>query len=234
MKRFLTILLLSGTISGGFAQKSISASEILKKIDNGESVTYKNVVIEGELDFTDLRNQRQTSSSLNFFGGDNDTYESSVEASISFIDCTFNDDVLAYYHDERGNDTYIAHFEGDVIFQNCNFKRKSEFKYSEFQEKVDFSKTIFNREANFKYAEFSEQPSFASVEFRDDANFKYSEFPYGANFESATFEELANFKYTKFRSPVNFDNTSFEGSEDFKYTRVDGRSFTTFLLKNRK
>lgn len=216
-----------------YAQETIKAQEIIRKINNGENVMYKNVIVEGYLDFTDLRNRKHTESSFDFFGKGNDTYESSVEGSITFINCTFGDDVIAYYHVDKDNDTFIAHFEEDVIFENCTFKRKSEFKYSEFEERADFKGSVFNREANFKYAEFSDAPDFSGASFRDDANFKYAEFPQGASFQSATFMQLANFKYTKFRTPLNLKNIQFRGEEDFKYTKVDGQSFTSYLLENR-
>jgi len=233
MRKIFVIILASLSTITAFAQQRVNAREILREIDEGKSVSFKDVEIEGNLDFTDLRNRRHKDSSFSWFGNSNDLYESTVEASVTFINCTFLDDVIAYYHLERNDDTFIAHFDDDVVFKNCTFKRKSEFKYSEFAENVDFSGSVFNREANFKYAEFSELPFFNGAEFRDDANFKYAEFPNGANFESATFLELANFKYTKFRTPVNFKNISFEGYEDFKYTKVDGRSFTSYLLDNR-
>lgn len=226
---FLTLI-----ASTAFSQKVINARDIIRDINAGHSVSYKDAEIEGELDFTDLDNRERHHSSSGIFGWyDNDEYESTVEVSVSFINCTFMDDVLAYYNDDRHNDTYIAHFEDDVIFKNCVFKRHSEFKYSEFREKVDFSGTEFNREANFKYAEFSEMPYFTDATFNDDANFKYSEFPAGVDFGSATFYELANFKYTKFRTPLNMKDVAFKGEEDFKYTTVDGHSFTAYLLKNR-
>ncbi len=232
MRQAIAILLFLSAISS-FAQSSIKAQDILRDINDGKSVSHKNVTIEGYLDLTDLKNRRHTQSSFDFFGKGNDTYESTVEGSITFVNCTFTDDVIAYYHVERDNDTFIAHFEEDVVFQNCTFKRKSEFKYSEFEEKADFSGSVFNREANFKYAEFSETPDFNKVNFRDDANFKYAEFPRGVSFEGATFMQLANFKYTKFRSPLNIKDVSFRGEEDFKYTKVDGQSFTSYLLNNR-
>lgn len=216
-----------------FAQQIVRAQDIMKEISEGRSISHKNVTIEGYLDFTDLKNRRRTQSSFDLFGKGNEQYESTVEGSITFINCTFADGVIAYYHVESENDTFIAHFEEDVIFQNCTFKRKSEFKYSEFEEKADFSGSIFNREANFKYAEFSDTPNFAKANFRDDANFKYAEFPQGVSFESATFMQLANFKYTKFRTPLNIKNVAFRGEEDFKYTRVNGQSFTAYLLDNR-
>lgn len=232
MRSVFTLCLLF-IASATFAQQTIKASDILKEINEGKAVSYKNVNIEGYLDLTDLKNRRHTESSFGLFDKGNDVYESTVEASLSFVNCTFTDDVIAYYFVERGNDTFIAHFEDDVVFQNCTFKRKSEFKYSEFEEKADFSGTVFNREANFKYAEFSDMPDFSKSNFRDDANFKYAEFPQGASFESAAFMQLANFKYTKFRTPLNIKNVAFRGEEDFKYTKVDGQSFTAYLLDNR-
>lgn len=231
--RVLFTLLSIAALGNVYGQTTVRANDILKQLDDGQAVVYKNAQIEGELDFTNLRNRRHADSSFDFFGKGNDTYESTVEKSVIFVNCTFLDDVLAYYHVERDNDTFIAHFEEDVVFQNCTFKRKSEFKYSEFGEKVDFSGTAFNREANFKYAEFSDAPVFTKAQFKDDANFKYAEFPQGVSFEGAIFKQLANFKYTKFSTPLNIKNVSFEGEEDFKYTRVDGHSFTSYLLNNR-
>ncbi len=232
MRPILT-LICSLFFASAFAQQTIKAQDIIREINDGHPVTYKNVTIEGYLDFTDLKNRRKTQSSFELFGNSNDQYESTVEGSITFVNCIFTDDVIAYYHVESDNDTFIAHFEEEVIFQNCTFKRKSEFKYSEFEEKANFSGSVFNREANFKYAEFSDAPNFDNANFRDDANFKYAEFPQGANFESATFQQLANFKYAKFRTPLNIKNVAFHGEEDFKYTRVNGQSFTAYLLDNR-
>jgi len=235
-KKILTLLCISLLAAvSAIAQKRVEARDILREINAGHDVSYKDVEVVGVLDFTDLDNRMRHHSSSGLFGwfDDNDQYESTVEGSVSFINCTFSDDVLAYYHVERDNDTYIAHFEGDVIFTDCIFRRGSEFKYSEFRERADFSGSEFNREANFKYAEFSGLPSFAKAKFNHDANFKYAEFPRGADFESAAFYELANFKYTKFSTPLNMKNVKFEGDEDFKYTSVDGHSFTSYLLKNR-
>lgn len=228
---FALILAFFATTS--FAQTTIKARDILNEINEGAPVAYKNATIEGYLDLTDLRNRRHAGPSFDFFSIGNDVYESTVEGPLTFINCTFTDDVIAYYHVDRDNDTFIAHFEGDVVFQNCTFEGKSEFKYSEFERNATFSGSVFHHEANFKYAEFSDAPDFSNTRFRDNANFKYAGFPEGASFQSSTFMQLANFKYTKFRTPLNIQNIQFRGGEDFKYTQVDGQSFTTYLLKNR-
>ncbi len=255
---FLPLVLFSFSIVAtvSFAQQRVDADEVIRQINQGQSVSYENVEIAGDLDLTNLDNRERTESSDSWLGfGSNDTYESIVEASISFINCTFLGDVIAYYHDDRKDDTFIAHFEDDAVFRKCTFREGSEFKYSEFSEETDFSGSVFEEEANFKYSEFSEPPSFAqsvfeesanfkyaefpeetnftAVVFDDEANFKYAEFPRGASFDEAVFNDLANFKYAKFRTPLNMQNVSFNGDEDFKYTKVNGRSFTSYLLNNR-
>ena len=254
----LPIVLFAFTILAtvSVAQQRVDADEVIRQINQGQAVSYENVEISGDLDLTNLNNRERTNSSKGWFGfGDSDTYESIVEASISFINCTFLGDVIAYYHDDREDETFIAHFEDDAVFRKCTFREGSEFKYSEFSEEADFSGSVFEEEANFKYAEFSEAPSFAqsvfsdeanfkyaefpeetnftAVVFDNEANFKYAEFPRGASFEEAVFNDLANFKYAKFRTPLNMKDVSFSGDEDFKYTKVDGRSFTSYLLNNR-
>ncbi|MEK6479472.1 pentapeptide repeat-containing protein [Catalinimonas sp. 4WD22] len=235
-----------------FAQRTIPAEEILSQINRGEDVNYNNVKISGVLDLTNLDNRTSKKKGDSWFGN-NRQYESTVEGSISFTNCAFLDDVIAYYNED--DDTYIAHFEEDVIFEKCVFERASEFKYSEFEEKASFAHTVFEEEANFKYAKFSDGPDFSACVFDDDANFKYADFsdqprytnvlfeeeanfkyakfPDGVSFQSAVFNDLANFKYTKFSSPLNLDNVSFNGDEDFKYTEIDGKDFTSYLIKTR-
>jgi uncharacterized protein YjbI with pentapeptide repeats len=235
MKHILTIffcLVVAATTT--VAQTRIKASDIIKQINEGRAVTYSNVEIEGELDLTDLENRRlEHSVSRWFSNNDGGNYESNVEVSLNFTNCTFLGDVLAYYHVDRRNETFVASFEKDVVFTNCVFKNLSEFKYSEFNGVATFAGCTFNEVANFKYAEFSGGPSFSNAKFESGADFKYTEFPRETSFEKAMFRGLANFKYSKFRSPLNMNGVAFRGSEDFKYTQIDGSDFTSYLLHNR-
>lgn len=230
--KYLVSVLICITASVASAQtKTVKASDIIKQINEGKSVEYTNVEIDGHLDLTDLENRRLKRSSSGFFDfGGNEEYESHIEVSLKFTNCTFLGDVLAYYHLDRPNETYVAHFEKDAVFANCTFKRASEFKYSEFDGAAVFTGCAFNEEANFKYAEFSTGPSFSMARFERGVCFKYTEFPRETSFEKATFYGTADFKYTKFRSPLNMNGVSFKGDEDFKYTKIDGQSFTSYLL----
>lgn len=226
---FLTLVITVASATIGFSQTRIKASEIINQINAGRDVDYTDAEIEGHLDLTNLKNQRAKGLSGGWFGS-TEIYESTVEVSVRFTNCTFLGDVLAYYHLDRRNETYIAHFEKDVMFRNCTFRKESEFKYSEFNGAVSFAGSTFNEVANFKYAEFSRGPLFSQVRFENGADFKYAEFPRETSFEKSTFHGLANFKYTKFKSPLNMGGIAFRGHEDFKYTKIDGRGFTSYLL----
>jgi len=256
MKKSAAVILVFMLLSvSALAQTRVNAQDILKSIDEGKAVNYRNVVIVGDLDLTsiqdkepDKNNERSRRSTKVFW------YH--VRSSLSFVDCTFQDDVIAYFHDDRKNETHNAVFHEDVRFQGCEFKGKSAFKYSKFHKGADFTNTTYREEALFKYTEFSTEVSFAdsffsndanfkyttfpkevnfsNVEFNDAANFKYTEFPQGVSFKNAVFKGDSDFKYAEFFEPFDFEGTEFEDSADFKYTKLEGKSFTLYLLKNRK
>lgn len=233
MRQLLFIVLFALVLAPAIAQQQrIQSREIIALIEASKPVEYNNVIIEGELDLTDLKTRYREHSPASWFDFNNDLYEAMVEVPLKFTNCTFQDDVLAYYHIERKDETYIAHFEQDVAFINCRFEQASEFKYSKFKEHATFTGCTFTEEANFKYAKFSEGPQFDRARFQSTAEFKYAEFPPATSFEQATFRGLADFKYSKFSTPLNMKRVSFDGSEDFKYTKVDGRSFTSYLVES--
>lgn len=227
---FIFCLCVIASATGAAAQTRIQASEIIRQIEAGRPVEYNNVEIEGDIDLTDLKTRYRESSPLGWFSSSDDLYEASVNVSLTFTNCVFRGDVLAYYHIETRDETYVAHFEKDVMFKNCTFKRSSEFKYSKFNGSAVFTGCTFNESANFKYAKFSGGPLFNQARFESGGDFKYAKFPGDASFEKASFYGLANFKYAKFNSPLNMKGIDFNGSEDFKYTKIDGRSMTSHLL----
>lgn len=254
-KLFAIILGLMFSSLSTLAQSSVDAKDILKSIDEGKAVNYRGVEIYGNLDLTSIQdkvpdkaNKRSLNSTKIFW------YH--VRTPLSFVDCTFEDNVIAYFHDDRKNETHNAVFHADVSFQGCKFQGDSAFKYSKFYEGADFTKTTYRKEALFKYAEFSTEVSFANSVFSSDANFKYTTFPEKVDFNNVRFNDLANFKYTDFPGGVSFRNAVFEGdsdfkyakfyepfdfdgtelgdSVDFKYTKLEGKPFIKYLLKNKK
>lgn len=256
MKKSAAIILVFMLFSvSAFAQSRVNAKDILKSIDEGKAVNYRGAEIVGDLDLTSIQDKvpdKNNRRSRN----DTEVFWYHVRVPMSFVDCTFKDNVIAYFHDDRKNETHNAVFHADVSFQGCEFQGISAFKYSKFYEEADFTKTTYRKEALFKYTEFSTEVSFADSAFSNDANFKYTKFPRKADFRNVEFHELANFKYTKFPSgvsfknavfqgnsdfkyakfyePFDFEGTEFEDSVDFKYTKLEGKSFTHYLLKNKK
>jgi uncharacterized protein YjbI with pentapeptide repeats len=242
------------------AQTRVNARDIIDRIDDGKSVKYENVEIVGDLDFTSVKEvtpDRSKGSRRNkwFRNNETDSYSCHVRSPITFINCIFNDDVLAYVHDDWEEATYNAVFHEETIFRGCEFKGASAFKYVKFKQNADFTNARFHREALFKYTKFSTEIAFSKAQFHDDANFKYTNFPEAASFDEAGFGREANFKYTKFyegvsfrnavfrrdaifgytkfSEPVDFKGVEFEDDTDFRYTTINGDPFAVYLL-NRK
>jgi hypothetical protein len=230
------ILIFIGLFSvRAFAQNTVQASDIMKDIEKGKSISYENTTIEGVLDFTfmDEKLPDLPEKSKWYNNGGSNTVDESTAVSISFVNCIFKDDVLAYIHIERSGYTFTADFDKDVVFKNCEFSRNAMFKYSNFDREANFEGSKFLRESTFKYAEFDEKANFSNTQFADDATFKYAEFDEGVSFENAIFEESLNIKYMNARGDFDIAGMKVRDDIDSKYTKVNGKDFTTYLLNSR-
>ena len=207
------------------AQRKINASDIMKDIKSGKDITYKNVTIVGDLDFTFMDEQlnKLPKRKRRFWNNSNNKIEKQITGKVSFKNCKFVDNVFAYIHDEDSGYTFVANFDDIAIFKNCIFKEMAMFKYSKFKTNADFSDSKFNGDSTFKYAKFKREISFSNTVFGEESTFKYTEFDNNVSFANAIFKESATFKYTKFKDGVSFNKTRFEEDLDFKYTNVRGK-----------
>ena len=253
----LTCLFLSTIF---FAQNIVEASDIMKDIKAGKSISYQNAKIVGTLDFTfmDAASEKLPRKKRSFWWGNGNSsndVKNKIVVDISFVNCTFKNDVLAYIPNEDSGYTFTADFEQLAIFKNCNFEKKAMFKYSSFEKKSDFSGSNFDDDTTFKYANFEKDTSFENTRFTETATFKYTEFDRNVSFSNSVFEDEAIFKYTKFKNGVSFNNTNFEENLDikymevsgnfdiskmkvgfdidYKYTTINGRSFNKYLLETK-
>ncbi len=245
-----------------YSQNTIEAKDIMKDLKAGKDISYQNKTIVGTLDFTFMEDALESlpkkKKRNSWWGNGNidNKVDNLVEVAISFTNCTFRDDVLAYIPDEDSGYTFTADFEKDAIFKNCNFERKAMFKYSKFERDADFSGSTFDDDTTFKYAKFNRAVSFTKTKFAESATFKYAEFERNVSFSEAIFEDSAVFKYTKFYDGVSFKKTYFEedlnikymkvtgdfnisGMQvaydiDSKYTKINGKDFNKYLLSNRE
>jgi len=232
MKNKITLLsiclLLITSVS--FSQEKVYASKILKDIKAGKSIYLENTTIIGVLDFTfmddALKNMPKPKKSSWFSWGSNSNSTNEVKKyidnKISFINCTFKNDVLAYIPDEDSGYTFTASFKEIAIFKNCEFEQKAMFKYSRFEKDSDFSGSSFNSDSTFKYAKFDQDISFKNTSFDETATFKYTKFNNNVSFSNAIFNDTAIFKYTNFNNGVSFRNTKFKEDLNIKYMKVSG------------
>lgn len=254
MKTLATLLLLAlVAVAPALAQATVSANDILAKINRNEPVSYRNVIITGDLDLTNLANRREVREGNHW--GETQEHRSTVDVPLTFRNCTFRGKVLAYRTEEpergrllnRLTIVYNADFTEAVTLENCTFEKNAAFKYSTFRQRAivtdnifrddalfkyaqfrhaaDFSGSTFREYADFKYTQFDESSAFEKVTFERSADFKYTRFGVGTNFRQARFSSNADFKYTHFPRGTNFDNVRFDGSTDFKYTTLDGQKF---------
>lgn len=257
MKKTLFTFVLIALFFGAQESKaqSVSAQEIVNKAFAGESVTYKNTTIKGVVDLTPYMEKKDDLPSKSWWSGGSNSIDKTISGSITFENCVFENDFLAYLHDDDTEYTFVTHFASDVTFKNCQFKEGVAFKYSEFEGTVDFSGSSIDGEANFKYAEFDETSNFSQIRFNELANFKYAEYNEMVSYANTTFNEEANFKYAQMEDGVDFSNALFndflnfkytelegevilknfqvKGDIDTKYTEVNGQNFTAYLLKNK-
>ena len=257
MKKYITLIavLLVSTIT--LAQTTINASDILNDIKAGKDVVYNNVTIKGDLDFTfmDEALPKLPERKKWWNNGGSNIVDKAITGKISFTNCTFKDNVLAYIPHEKSGYTFTANFEDAVIFTNCTFEEKAMFKYSTFERNSDFSGSKFLGDSTFKYAKFERDIAFENTKFDEPATFKYTKFDNFVSFKNSVFRETATFKYTKFNDGVSFNNVNFKedlnlkyanvrgdfditGMEvayeiDSKYTKINGKSFNKHLLNNR-
>ncbi|MGJ8745658.1 pentapeptide repeat-containing protein [Polaribacter sp.] len=211
-----------------FSQKNIDASTILKAIKNGKPISYQNVTVVGTLDFTFMEEamKKLPSKKKKSWWGNNSNYDNTVEklitANISFVNCTFKDDVLAYIPDDTSGYTFTASFKNSSVFKDCIFEQKAMFKYSDFNSDADFSGSTFKGDSTFKYAKFNKNINFTNTIFYEVATFKYAKFSSLGRFSNSLFKDSAIFKYTNFNNGVSFKNSSFEEDLNIKYMKVSG------------
>lgn len=106
--------------------QKIEAKKIIEKLNNGEDIKYENIIIEGDLDFTQVDKKEKERE---FF------YRTHIDSIIIFINCKFTGKVIAYkvINDETFCST---EFSKAVSFQGSVFKKGVILNLVKFKSKV--------------------------------------------------------------------------------------------------
>ena len=211
----------------------VNASDIMEDIKQGKDIVYENVTIAGKLDFTYMDEKMPGLPELRVWRFDNDdnVVNEVIENRVSFVNVTFEADVVAYFHEDQSGYTFTANFENDVNFQNCKFEGGALFKYSEFESDVSFEESTFLDTTTFKYAEFELKANFEASVFEKNATFKYAKFRNGVSFDHVNFARSLDLKYTSVQGDFGIQSMYVGSHMDTKYTDINGRGFSKSMMK---
>jgi uncharacterized protein YjbI with pentapeptide repeats len=218
------LLMLVGTCSSNVGVQDsqnltivIQSTEILKKIENGELVEYKNVIVEGNLDFNELDLPTENAERTTFSAGPIEDMKV-IKVPIIITDSEIRGEIAF------GSSIFLE----KINFRNTNFAGNASFSGSKFTDDADFAGSKFAGEnANFLRTKFlGAQSDFGYAEFSgEDAKFGGAEFSGGdANFEGVVFSSDTDFRIAKFSGgDANFLWATFAGScTDFRFSEFSG------------
>lgn len=188
----------------------VSATDVLKKIENNEGISYDHVIIIGSLD----------SARLNLSESENG--ERIINVPIFISNSTINDNVSFYN----------IIFHKPVYFRNTTFKGHSDFRYSIFSNGADFRLSKFDKDANFLYSIFKGDAFFLSTIFVQDANFWETYFENDVDFGSARFERNAIISFATFNGYGFFNNCTFLKKIDLYETKFSKLEIRFETIKN--
>ncbi len=210
----------------------ISSSEILNKIQEGESVVYDHVRIVGDLDLSKLNLPAEPADTefypelpvkCKIVSSLIQITNSEFMGTIYFSNCQFKADAVF-----RG-----ASFSSDAYFRKATFELGADFLETTFQEGADFRRATFGLDAYFQETIFKEDADFIGAAFnrayfikalfKGNSDFTDTAFCDGAYFVETTFDEGARFREAEFREDADFIGTAFNRA-DFIEAKFKGKA----------
>jgi hypothetical protein len=208
-------------------RKVIQAREILAKIERGEDVEYDGVIVEGDLDISELElpteqvERKKVAESLGYRGRCK-VISSEIAITNSLIRNNVN---FNYAYFQKRISFVNTEFDGLAIFGVAKFAEPTEFARSKFCSDAIFKGTKFEGYADFFRVNFGEYTDFTRAEFGGIADFWGAEFGSKARFWEVEFVEDAGFQETEFRGDVTF-----MGAKFYKNILLDSSKFDTMYI----
>jgi hypothetical protein len=205
----------------------VEASEILVKIQNNESVEYYHVIVDGNLDLSelDLPTKHINRTGFENVSGLSETLKI-VTSPIIIEDSTFNG--FVHFNNAIFNekiDFVGSNFTKDATFGGAMFGGVANFRGATFRGNTDFDGATFRGNTDFRRATFRGDAFFGGATFRGDAFFGGAEFRGDAYFEGAMFRENALFVGTTFSGDAYFSEAAFSGIAYFGGTTFGGDAY---------
>ncbi len=185
--------------------KIINASEINKKIKNGNDIILYNATIIGNIDFTQAKEKSILSPGY---------IKHYISSSITINDCTIKGKVIS--HKKEKDIENIVKFNKNVCFYKTTFQDTVDFSYSDFSDLVSFSGSQFQKFTSFKSVTSSKNGFiFNKTRFMDFSKFNIMKISGLSDFSDAVFEKDVLFQSSRFDYPVRFASVKFNQNAVF-------------------
>jgi len=205
MKNLLILLLAFLTTTCASTNLDKNMNDFEELIRAGKDVYIENKTFKEAVDFTKILPPNPVNIGSN---------RVRIVSSVTFMNCTFESDVIAYSLDENGNKTYTS-FQSNLSFIGCTFNGSVNFRSSTVLGRVVFSGSYFEKTANFEECSFQQLTHFNKCAFHEELRFQNTFFMQRVNFINAEFDANVSFQGSTFNSTAQFSNTRFIGYADF-------------------
>lgn len=198
---YLTFVLLMGTCATGVNGNQNNIDEDLRL---GNDIYFEDIVFDEAINLTDILGANKINAT---------TSQITINSSITFVNCTFNGELTAFY--SNGGTIILSIFNSNVSFIGCTFEKAVSFRASSIMGRADFSNSFFKGEVSFEECTFFQNANFAGCSFHDDARFQNAFFMQKVNFSRAEFAQTVYFQAATFNSEAQFSVAKFIGYADF-------------------
>ncbi len=150
------LALTTGSIS---AVETMPAADVLLRIDTEELVTIKNAMIQGDLDFTQLRRKTPGGS----YGGRVGVvkeYYTKLKAPLILEDCVIDGSLITFREDRRRlllKEFFVA-FDASLILRRCRITGPVTFERLTFYDGLILEECEFEDEVRIEKVRFSKTP----------------------------------------------------------------------------
>ncbi|KUK44492.1 MAG: pentapeptide repeat-containing protein [Methanothrix sp.] len=206
----LTALLLTASASSGTpnAREVVQATDILSKIERGEAISVDNLIVEGDLNLSEIGLESVSDLRPGLGAGLGPRSAMGEEPEIKHP-------ALA------GGVKLIV---SPISITNSVIRGNVHFDKITFAGPVSFAGTDITGNASFAEARFANHAAFLYTQFGGDANFKAAQFDGGVYFSGDQFTSEAFFGGAEFRDDADFGGSEFGGYAYFGRARFSGRS----------
>jgi len=185
-------------------KQSVSASELLQAIADGEDIKLTGCTITGVLDINRIFEPDEKFNTERLLLQHNQDCRSlALRQSIVFDKCTFEENAV-FSGPWSEPDSLCVRFESDVIFNSSVFKGQARFRSAEFCGDAGFDGCTFGGVVTFKNATFHKEAKFRTVEFNGYCLLGNAVFMCSVRFTNTHFVRGANFSSVKFIGPTDF------------------------------